>query len=995
MYKIIFIKFIPMGTLNLLESIDNSFKINCHKIPNPEVCSQIISKYTLKILNINIRSIQKNFDNFLVIWKRLNTDFDVIIFSECWLNENSIIGQIQGYTSFHSKKYINKSGGVTAYVKDTWSPIFSELDVDEANCISIEVPNCFKVIAAYRSPSFLNPNAFITSLDLALRHITQTPCLIFAGDINLDILASASSNTHTSEYLSMLAEYGLFPSIDTATHQKTCLDHIFVPIKCQAVSVVCTTDLTDHDITMAGITISSNERPKPVRLKTTIDYDALRLDLESVDWSPIIKNDNLENAIVSFSTIITNCVSKHSKITKISRSKFIMNSWMTPGLIRCSKHRDKLHQEHRKDPNNSIKKVIYTRYRNYYITLLRNLKYEHDNREITQNKHTPKKLWDTIRRIIHKNNTVSVADALTKTKSSAEESLDYCNSYFSSVGASLASSILTKINETQESLAAKISISDFNCTSFFIEPTDEYEVSCLIESLDTKSAPGIDGINNGLLKAIRGVIAKPLAAIFNLSISTGHFPQNWKTATVIPIHKNGRKDIPNNYRPISLLSAYSKILERIVNKRLIKFLEKSNLLSPRQFAFRQSRSTEDVVTLLTNTVVSHLDEGHSCTGVFLDLAKAFDTVSVPILLRKLEAYGVRGTALHWFSSYLANRSQCVKVNGLLSSQKSISFGVPQGSILGPTLFITYINDLMSLQIPNCEILCYADDTALIFHGQSWNSVHNIAVEGMREITTWLNRNLLTLNVEKTHFLNFHKTSITSPPSRMSFLKLHTKECVATDPMCSCKSIRRTDCLRYLGVILDENLNFKKHIGLTAGRVRKLIYTMKLLREATNGQLLKTIYLALCQSILNYCILAWGGTASTSLLALERAQRAVLKVSLRKPRRYPTVDLYKEAQVLSVRRLFLLRATLFTHQKTLNMPSYSNLLKKRIFKIPTVAVCTSFAQRFQMFLFPRIYNTLANKCNIQLCSVLEAKKKIQAFLLSWDYEQSEAILRVIS
>lgn len=998
-----FLHHLPMDPLGLLDSIDTSFDIRCHTNIIPEDCSMILSKYSLKILNINIRSMQKNFDNFLVTKSRLHVDYDVIVLGECWLNESSNIRHIQGYVSFHSCNYINKSGGVTIYVRDKWCPTFMELNVEDSNCVLAQVPDQFTVIAIYRSPSY-NPETFIRSLDLNLKSVSHTACLVLAGDININIHGAAADSNSSSEYLGVLAEHGLIPSIVEPTHGKSCIDHIFVPARCNAEAVVCSSDLTDHDITMVGIALKTkkSKRIRTRRSKTIIDFESIRLDLEKNDWTSVLTSASLDEAVSNFTQTVTGSVDKHSKTVIISRSKTILNPWMTPGLIRCSKQRDKLHAALRKDPDNPIKKLTYTRYRNFYISLIRKVKSDYNNREVTENKSNPKKLWKTIKNITDGERCPTSNQVLLTTKSSPAESLDYCNSYFATIGNKLASDILQKSKETQHSLASKVNISDPPIASFYLSPTDPGEVLSLMRSLDSDSAPGKDGISNKLIKSISNAIADPLAAIFNLSLSSGAFPSEWKVSVVIPIHKGENKEEPCNYRPISLLGGFSKLLERIVNKRLIRYLEDNCAFSNHQFGFRQGKSTEEAVTLLVDTVVSHLDQGRCCIGVFLDLAKAFDTVSIPILLSKLSAYGIRGLSLDWFSSYLSGRGQCVKVGDHLSDVRPVNFGVPQGSILGPTLFITYINDIMRNVMQNSETICYADDTAILFHGRSWDEVNRLATLGMKRIQNWLNQNILTLNSTKTQFLCFHKTAASRPPeSLLASIKVHNITCVASAPnqrdvpSCNCSSIRRTDSLKYLGVTIDQNLNFKKHVSVTSARVRKLMYVMKTLRESTDGSVTKLVYLALCESIINYCILAWGGAASSTILVLERAQRAVLKVGLGRRRLHPTVEVYKEAQVLSVRRLFLIRAAVYMHKQFLHLPSRDSILRKRVFKLPTIEIKSSFAQRFKPFLLPRIYNTLANITNIQYCKTHEAKKRLLSLLLSWNYKQSEEILKVYS
>lgn len=734
-----------------------------------------------------------------------------------------------------------------------------------------------------------------------------------------------------------------------------------------------------------------NTTPKRSRLKA--DYCGLYKELESVDWSPVVQASNVDDAVSLFSTIVSNAISKNSKMIQVSHSKFCIHPWMTPGLIRCSKQRDKLHRISKQFPNDATKKLIYTRYRNFYIKLLRNLKTEYEKKELLANTKTPKKLWQTINKIAHRKLSTPTAHDLIKIKKSEKESLNVCNDYFSSVGQNLANVILSKDNETQESLAAKVKVNPPTLNSIYMSPTDNNEVLSLIQKLNPNSSPGLDSIDNKILKAIGPEIAEPLAAIFNLSIESGIFPKAWKIAAVVPIHKGNAKNEPSNYRPISLLGSFSKLLERIVNKRIVSYLERNSILTERQFGFRKGISTEDAVTLLTETVSTQLDEGRACVGVFLDLAKAFDTVSIPILLRKLEAYGFRGTTLRWFTSYLTERSQRVKVGEHLSDLRPVPFGVPQGSILGPTLFLLYINDISLLPLQNAEILCYADDTAIIFRGSSWEDVCEQVENGMSQVSIWLKQNILTLNTAKTKFLCFHKTSASAPKLQRD-IKVHNRNCInAPVPNCTCDHMSRTKTVRYLGIMIDENLNFREQVSAVSGRVRKLIHTIKLLRESADFSLLKAIYLALGQSIINYCILAWGGLTSSVILKLERAQRAVLKVALKKPIRYPTSDLYNDAQVLSVRKLYLIRVALYIHRKVLSSSNYNTLLKNRIFKLPVTAVKTTFARHFSIFLYPRIYNRLVRLYEFKEHSIFEAKKVLSKNLMHLSYVDTENVIKI--
>ncbi|CAG9115901.1 unnamed protein product [Plutella xylostella] len=449
----------------------------------------------------------------------------------------------------------------------------------------------------------------------------------------------------------------------------------------------------------------------------------------------------------------------------------------------------------------------------------------------------------------------------------------------------------------EHELANNINIKSSSTKSFFLGPTDHVEVEKIISNLKHNSAPGWDNVSNRLLKTCSCYLSRPIAFIINLSLSSGVVPANLKMANVCPIYKSGDKNDVTNYRPISLLTSLSKILEKVVNNQLLKFLEKESLLHDHQFGFRRGRSTEDAVANLVDHVAKKLDSGERCVGVFLDLAKAFDTVSRPILLKKMASYGIQGLALDWFRSYLSDRKQRIGINNTFSELKTIGFGVPQGSVLGPTLFLLYINDLNQISLPNATTFSFADDTAVIFHGHSWEDVVALAELGMRRIATWLQCNLLTLNATKTKYLAFHITERTAPTKTIN-IKIHQCSRDRAGSPCNCPQLERVSYLKYLGVVLDDRLVWDKQIEAVRGRIRKLTFCFKQLKMIANKDLIRLTYTALVQSILTYCIVVWGGAGVSYMIAAERAQRFVLKVAYRKPFRYPTEHLYHDCEVLN-------------------------------------------------------------------------------------------------
>lgn len=251
---------------------------------------------------------------------------------------------------------------------------------------------------------------------------------------------------------------------------------------------------------------------------------------------------------------------------------------------------------------------------------------------------------------------------------------------------------------------------------------------------------------------------------------------------------------------------------------------------------------------------------------------------------------------------------------------------------------------------------------------------------MVTVSEWLQKSLLTLNTKKTMYLCFHKTAASAPDPSFQIQVSNTM-------------LFRSKTLKYLGVQIDENLNFRAHIGALSTKLRKLINVMRNLRYAACPETLKTVYFALCQSIIVYCISCWGSAAKTYLIQAERAQRSVLKVMLRKPYRYSTSNLYTEARVLSIRKLYILKASLLVHKSVICSLEYDSLLNLRVYRIKNPSVRTTFCQRLGNFIKTHIYNKVVRLCDIKDKSVTEAKFYINKWLFSLTYEEVEQLLTV--
>lgn len=711
----------------------------------------------------------------------------------------------------------------------------------------------------------------------------------------------------------------------------------------------------------------------------------LAKDLKNTDLSLLYTIEDANEATDYLINSLQTLVIANTQQVKISRRNRILKPWITPGILKCIKNRDNLYKKLKKDPNNDVLQITFKRYRNFCCSLLKNLKINYEKQQIQSANKDKKKLWKVIKETTY---TVKPKESATEllTTENPLLAINNVNHFFANIGKSLAEKNISKNIHT---LPGKQSV---NPKSFVLLPTDENEVKTILANLKSDCAVGIDMIPAEVLKTNNDILSSPISYISNLCFSTAVFPTALKKSRIHPIHKAGDRDCVNNYRPISILSSLSKVLERLINKRLVKFLEEGNLISQSQFGFRAKKSTSDAIQELTNYVVNNIDNKKKTLAIFLDLAKAFDTVSVKILVGKLERLGIRGLQLKLFESYLANRTQCVKIDSITSGEAFVHYGVPQGSILGPTLFLAYINDLCQLPLRNAKIVTFADDTALLFSGESWDEVFRCAQQGFNDVTRWLNENILTLNEDKTKYIMFALKTIEA--DNIQNYKIISHSCNDLDnPNCTCPELQRTHAIKYLGIMMDEKLNFFSHIDMMAARIRKLIVIFKNLRHIADKELIKTVYLALCQSQLSYCILKWGGATKCHFLKIERAQRAILKVSNFLPFYHPTIDLYKQTKVLTVRQLYILQTIVKKHSLILYEPEKLKNIRRKDRVCDIKKANTSFSKRFFCHQSNYLYNKLNRVLSIYSLTRNKCKQKVKEWLQNLDYQTTEDLFKL--
>lgn len=985
-------------TLDDLDRLMIARSFECE--PNELSSLMPVHKNDFTLITQNIRGINCNFHDFLLTIAHLKFDTDVIVLTECRINLNKPLPIIPNYEVYSTTAQLNQNDGVVVYVKKTLRHKIIELQFSQASCLQLDILNNI-IFCIYRSPSYNNAEGFVDSLNSHLENINTTKNIIITGDININITHKLSEQYYEHKnrtmYSDMLALHGILAGHTIPTRQINCLDHFMLKFntnKLQASIAILRTSTTDHSTPLLKLSKIKKCIPHN-KTKRTVNFEEAFEELKNQNLSDLLFCTDPTEVLNSLIYTLTNVLNKNTVVTNIPSKYRIIKPWITPGILRCIRNRNKLQSKLKHEPFNEILKITYIRYRNYCNGLIKKLKRKYDRELLAKSMKNNKVLWKNIKSITYTSNNHNNSNSeLLNLKTSPTASVDFINTYFTNIGRELAQNIQPSPQQMNSYLRSIPALTN----NFVLLPTDVAEVQSTLIGLKSNSASGWDCIPTSFLKLAESEVVPVISHLANLCFDMGIFPAPLKLSVVTPVYKGGERDDINNYRPISVLPAIAKIIEKLLNKRLLNFLNKFDILSSCQFGFQRGKSTEDAVLAFSSLVTENLDKGKKCLSVFLDLKKAFDTVSHPILIHKLERIGIRGTPLLLFTDYLSNRQQKVKVGEYTGGCAGVSYGVPQGSVLGPTLFLIYINDLCTSKVKDAKIFSYADDTAVVFCGKSWVSVRASAEIGLRQINKWLHNNILTLNAAKTNFICFSIYDNNQPPNDFN-IQIHN--CVSSQS-CSCPSIQKVAQTKYLGVIVDQRLSWYPHLDHVIARIRKLLWIFKTLRfvmprisadPAKQGtrerDLLKEIYIALVQSIIIYCIPVWGGAAKSKFIEVERAQRNLIKMMYFKKRRFSTEALYQMTKLASVRKLYIIHAVLKFHKKVKFDPK--DLLRRRHFVVKLPKTNTTFANRQYHKRAARLYNTLNKALVIHSKTFHECRKILPAWLSSKCYDEVEELL----
>jgi len=970
------------------------------------------------IIHQNIQSLRENFDLFLVHLNSLKSKPDIIFLSEIWIYDSECDSfSIPGYSFNSSCNNSYRAGGVAVYFRNDLNCTCSNFNFKTCDVLKLVccVDNinltfiCFYRIQTFDIAEFLIDFSNVVSTE-------STKNLVLLGDFNIDLLGRTTRINDVNEYLWSIASFGLESVISQVTRprSKSCLDHILLRINNNNIlyhTDVLDLKISDHSMTSLSLNLSSkafsSNNQSNYITKSTINYEFLKISLLYEPWNHVYTASNPSEAFSKFFATLSNYIS-NCTTSALKKKNLKLKPWMTNNLLNLIKKRDKLRKVVKKHPNNLRAS---NHYNNLCDQIKQNVKLCKENyytEKLQQNKGNPRGEWKIIDSILNKD-TGSSDISLLINGSITNDGPQLCN-IFNNHFTNTASKIHSEFNNS--SLSGNINFfqnHSFQHNSFVYSPITSSEILKIISGLknsDSKSDFS-QVLSNNILKKISLYIVDVLNYLLNFSIYCGAFPSDLKVATVIPLFKKGSKLDINNYRPISMLPVISTVFEKAMKVRFVSFLEKNSFFSNCQYGFRKNLSTEMALNKFCNEIHSGINGNLSCSSLFIDITKAFDTVCHKTLYSKLYQAGFRGFILDWLYSFLLNRKQVVRTNGSYSHSLTVNVGVPQGSVLGPVLFLIYINSLFNLPFIGL-ITGFADDISFNYCNKNvFENIININ-QDLELIRKWFYSHKLQIskktkimlysligNVPDSCDIWYHSPSCKRFPLSLNNSNTFNSNCVCHE---DCFLIEVVKEFKYLGLIIDFQLNWKSHCL----NLRK--YFMQVVRNIFNLKyycsyvILRTFYFALFNSKLQYAIITWGGTYFDTIEPLLIAQKHALRLMFNKNRFEPSYPLFVRSNILPLRHLYYYKCL----KMFFNCSGFLSQRQVRAYNLRVNFLNIMEVPPHRTTNFLRYYSSVAprlfNKLPLQLKNERQLSlflNKVKSHLFTFDVHSIENYIRIES
>lgn len=965
---------------NYLKYFENK-EINTEEVATAVQCSEIFGvngkSVNFKIFHNNVRSLHKNLDEIKIFLEQQEYPFECIVLTETHKLLALEEYRMNGYDIIYNEGEVNSFDGTVVYLKSSIPYKKHLIKFHNISVLKLEIifnNSSILLLATYRSPSLPSEEFVLDLQEYMLSNHKVHDYELLIGDLNIDILQNPPSNM-VVDYLNVLYTFGFESIINKYTriqgNSATCIDHIFLKSnldKSLCLPLVIRTDVTDHFSIAVQIVFQNKVNiQQHSREICYTNFKQLKLNMNKMQWQDLYNAENIEVATNIFIQKLNHEISACTFKKKIPRRKVRRTKWITAAIVNSVNRKNELYLQIKNDPHNRELKERYEKYRKELKQIIIARKREFYKNILEKNRNNKLKIWKAVNELKGKPASENVTQISDENDEVITDDTDIANN-FNKMFVEMGPKLSEEIQQCGDYTPREKRLSN----SLYLTYTDIPEVINIINSLKNDTSPGIDGLRTETLKEIKEYIAEPLVFIINNIIATSIVPKAFKESTVKPIYKNGNRLHVRNYRPISLISNLAKIFEKIIKNRLSSYLKRYKIISKNQYGFQEKISTEDAIVSLTKKIYASLDNQLPSIALFLDLAKAFDTVNFKILFKTLENLGVRGKSLDLFKSYLTDREQKVKVNGKYSEPRSITCGVPQGTVLGPILYLIYANDLFSQQ-SNGEIISFADDTAIFYQDINWLNLKEKVETDFPKILSFFNSKLLTINFEKTHYLTFSSYSTGQPPYKSLTIRFRNK------PF----TLNSSENMKYLGLYIDNHMRWNTHISFVVKKLRSIAYIFYQMCPILSYRDSKLLYQALVEPHLSYGMTMWGGAHQSHLRQLEIIQKRFFKTILKENLRYPSELVYENIGLYDLKQLYFAKVASFyyKHKEELQLLEHHYNTRARQNENCTVQFRRkNIGQKNFTFLGKKLYNQLPLEIR-KAKTVTLFKTKLKKYLMS--------------
>ena len=959
-------------------------------IVSPDQFSNYYSRYfkdSFTMIHLNIRSCRKNFSTFHVLLSSLICKFSIIALTETWLtNDIDLLFELEGYKQFNQYRS-GHGGGIKLYVHDSIqvnllndfcsTNIFYESLVCEIFLAGVKHIIC----CIYRPPG-TNIEDFNRQFELnVLDKFPRKNKILLCGDFNINLYNPLKLNS-IKNFISLMLEYNFLSHINCPTKYNydniitpySIIDQIwtnFVPINPN--SGVLEIMITDHLPTFLFFSSKIQEIESIVsfRLFSKQNFEKLLLNFNSINFDNLFLFDNINDSFDYFYDRMYSAYDLSFPIKRKKKKTKTKSAWITADLKFCIKKKYKLFKMLKE---NCITYEVYDTYRKLLNSAVRQAKSLYYLKKSFQFDGNMKRTWNFINDLLNKNNKEPIS-AIKDSNSVVLKDINmvnYFNSYFINIISELT------INNNNLSNNNSLYSVPYNQNSFFFFPTTDSEVENIICRLQSKPTYLTD-ISIDALKYISKPLSIIISHIYNNCIEKGTYPNKLKFSRVVPVFKSGSRTEVSNYRPISTLLSVNKIFEKLTYNRIIAFVDRYSLICDNQYGFRRNKGTTDAIFEVVKFASDGLNNGEFVVFVFLDLKKAFDSVSHSLLIRKLFRMGFRGNILQFLESYLSERYQSVNIGNLNSEFLKVKHGVPQGSILGPILFILFINDVFGL---DCDfITLFADDAVFGLKGKKFDALMIKLQIFINSLSSWLSLNNLVPNTEKTSLMLF------------SFRKLNAN---LPNVMFNNASLKWVDNIKYLGLILDNKLNFGLQINKIENEISRSKGIIYRLSGFCSRNVLLKLYYSLVLTYGSQNILIWGGVSANKLnkiqILMNKTLRIILNVSFDGfVPNVGTSDMYKQLGLLKLKDIYCFFCIKYIHSLLYGtrtakfIENFSHLLPNHAYntrkmKINLPFIKISLLKTLPIYNCIKLINSLPNSL-IEPQSLSVLKKKSKDYLIA--------------